>query len=229
MNTAHLFANVGGGILADLINGHHPSLAIEYNAHKCAVLRNRYPGLAVAEGDCHFMDFHEWNGKVDALHAGIPCPLWSKARHGMGKPLDLRPELIRITHQIKPQWVFIECVSGFSSTASELSRDFSAIGYTLSRPLDLSAASVGAPNHRRRCWFAAHSDNHGESVVPVHAEAPWLPEPDTDPWEADPSSLQVADGVADRWEMECAGDGQVPLCAAVAWRLLGLPWERPEL
>lgn len=102
MNTAHLFANVGGGILADLLNGHCPSLAIEYDAHKCALLRNRYPGLAVAEGDCHQMDFHAWNGRVDAIHAGIPCPKWSNARHGVGETLDLRSEVIRITSQIQP-------------------------------------------------------------------------------------------------------------------------------
>ena len=226
MITAHLFANVGGGILADLINGHCPSLAIEYDPHKCAVLRHRYPELAVAEGDCHAMDFREWHGKVDALHAGVPCPMWSNARHGVGEPLDLRPEVVRIADEIRPSWVFIECVPGFSVEIPDLRRRFGRIGYSLSRPLDLSAARVGAPHHRRRLWVAAHANDHGEPVVPVYAEACWLPEPDPSPWEAYPQSLQVVDGLADRWEMECAGDGQVPLCAAVAWRMLGLPYEQ---
>jgi len=223
MITAHLFANTGGGILADLINGHCPSLAIEYDPRKCAVLRHRYPGLAVAEGDCHSMDFHEWHGRVDALHAGVPCPKWSNARHGLGDTLDLRPEVLRITGQIRPTWVFIECVTGFAVEVPDLRRRFGRIGYTLSRPLILPAAPVGAPHPRDRIWIAAHADHDGEPMVPVYAEACWLPEPDPTPWEADPQSLQVVDGLADRWEMECAGDGQVPLCAAVAWRMLGLP------
>lgn len=224
LKTAHLFANVGGGILADLLNGHCPSLAIEYNPHKCAVLRHRYPGLAVAEGDCHQMDFHAWRGRVDALHAGVPCPKWSKARHGLGETLDLLPEVTRITSHIRPKWVFLECVEGFSKEIVRISDDFVRIGYTVARPLILSAASVGAPHHRKRCWIAAHADDYGEPVVPVYAETCWLPEPDPTPWEADAESLQVVDGMADRWEMECAGDGQVPLCAAVAWRMLGLPY-----
>jgi len=223
MKTAHLFANTGGGILADFINGHHPSLAIEYDAHKCAVLRNRYPGLAVAEGDCHIMDFHEWNGKVDALHAGVPCPQWSKARHGMGETLNLTSEVVRIASQLAPRYVFLECVSGYAKECNKLESLLARIGYTMARPLILSSASVGAPHHRERIWIAAHSNDYGEPVVPLHAETLWMPEPDPGPWEADAESLQMVDGVADRWEMECAGDGQVPLCAAVAWRLLGLP------
>lgn len=227
MITAHLFANTGGGILADLLNGHHPSLAIEYDPHKCAVLRHRYPRLAVAEGDCHRMDFHEWHGRVDALHAGIPCPKWSKARRGVGSPPDLTPEVLRIIREVGPRFVFLECVAGYAAETVLLKAALRDIQYSMARPLILSSASVGAPHHRERIWIAAHADDHGKPVVPIHAEALWMPEPDPSPWEADPASLQMADGVADRWEMECAGDGQVPLCAATAWRMLGLPWSRP--
>ncbi len=37
----------------------------------------------------------------------------------------------------------------------------------------------------------------------------------------------MADGLADCWEMECAGDGVVPLQCAVAMKLLGLPMKEP--
>ena len=208
--------------MADFINGHYPALAIEFDPRKCAVLRDRYPSLAVAEGDCHGMDFRQWHGRVAALHAGVPCPRWSTARRGVGTPPDLSDEVVRIASEIGARYVFLECVPGFAKEDSILRAKFRRIGIALSRPLILDAASVGAPHPRKRCWYAGYAYNQGESVVPIYDEAPRLPPPDSSPWEVAPI-LPLADGVANYWEMECAGDGQVPLCAAVAWRMLGLP------
>jgi DNA (cytosine-5)-methyltransferase 1 len=40
-------------------------------------------------------------------------------------------------------------------------------------------------------------------------------------WEAEPNVGRVADGVAARVDrLKAIGNGQVPLCAATAWRLL---------
>ena len=62
MRTMHLFAGGGGGLLADLIVGHTPVCAVEWDAHACAVLRERsaegwFPGLHVHEGDVRAFDF----------------------------------------------------------------------------------------------------------------------------------------------------------------------------
>lgn len=222
MRTAHLFAGGGGGLLADFLLGHTPVLAIERDPRRCALLRDRYPGLAVAEGDVRGMDFTQWHGRVDALHAGVPCPKWSNARRGVGDPPDLTSEVLRVVAEIRPGFVFLECVPGFIAEYPHMRADFQALGFTLAAPLLLSAADVGAPHHRERVWIAGYADENGEPVVPVHAEVAVLPEPDSSPWEIG-GVLPVADGLADHWEMECAGDGQVPLQAAVAWRLLGGP------
>ena len=52
----HLFAGHGGGLLADLILGHTPVVAVEWDGYACQVLRERaadgwFPGLRVWEGD----------------------------------------------------------------------------------------------------------------------------------------------------------------------------------
>ena len=57
MRTAHLFAGAGGGILADLILGHDPVVAIEWDAYTCSVLRRQFPDLRVIEGDVRAVDF----------------------------------------------------------------------------------------------------------------------------------------------------------------------------
>jgi len=41
-------------------------------------------------------------------------------------------------------------------------------------------------------------------------------------WKVEPNVGRVADGVAARVDrLKATGNGQVPLCAAVAWRILG--------
>jgi len=221
--TIHLFAGAGGGILADLILGHNPRVAVEINPERAQLLRLRYPGLEVITNDIRRVDFTQWHGKVDYLHAGIPCPLWSSARRGMGQPEDLSREVIRATRESQPKFIFLECVPKFRDRWPEFYWKFLDEGYTLSRPLILGASDVGAPHSRKRCWIAGYSHQEGQSIMPFHAEMARLPKIDSSGWEIEPSSLQVDDGVADKWEMECAGDGQVPLCAAVAWKILGGP------
>ncbi len=217
-----LFCGAGGGLLADFILNHIPVLAVEYDPDRCSLLRHRYPGLAIAEGDCKQMDFHQWNGKVDLLCAGIPCPKWSTARCDMGDPEDLSDEVIRISNQVQSKWVFLECVPGFKSEHARMARRFSEIGYTLSRPLLLDASSVGAPILRKRYWAVARANESCKPMRPIDAKASVLPSPDATLWEINPTDSAMVNGVADRWEMECAGDGQVPLQAATAMKLLGI-------
>ncbi|MCK7495162.1 MAG: DNA cytosine methyltransferase [Comamonadaceae bacterium] len=80
MQTLHLFAGAGGGLLGDLILGHTPIGAVEFDPYCCAVLRERaadgwFPGLRVHEGDIRLFDPSEYAGRVDCLHAGFPASL----------------------------------------------------------------------------------------------------------------------------------------------------------
>lgn len=69
MRTLHLFAGAGGGLLADLILGHEPICAVEWDAYCCAVLRERadegwFPGLHVFEGDTGWWETEPGVGRV---------------------------------------------------------------------------------------------------------------------------------------------------------------------
>lgn len=76
MNSMHLFAGAGGGLLCDLILGHKPIIAVEWDEYACQVLRERaadgwFPDLHVWEGDVRLFDPSEYTGKVDCIHAGM--------------------------------------------------------------------------------------------------------------------------------------------------------------
>jgi len=224
MRTGILFLSVGGTAWADRLLGLEPVFGVELDPRRCEVARHHHPGMEVVCGDARTVDYRRWRGRVDCLHASIPCPQWSKARRGVGVCEDHTDTVIRALDQLRCEWVFIECVWPYYQEHARMRKLMRGIGYTYSRPLPLDASDVGAPIPRPRYWAAGRADHEGQPMLPQYAEVAELPTPDPSPWElADPSSLQVADGVADRWEMECAGDGVVPLQTAVAMILLGLP------
>ena len=219
MRTAHLFAGVGGGILGDLILGHQPVLACEFDPWRCNKLREWFPGTEVVEADVRTIDFRPWNGKVDCLKAGIPCPNWSSARRGMGAPIDYTDETLRIIGEIEPEWVFFECVRNYQREHARLRLALEGLGYTLARPLILDAASLGAGHSRERYWALGHSNKNGKSSLPQYAEMELLPKVQKSPWERKPKNLCLPDGLADaRAWVQALGDGQVPLCAAAIRR-----------
>lgn len=180
MRTAHLFSGIGGGLLADLILGHQPVLAVEHNPYCCAVLRERaaegwFPDLSVAEGDIREFDFSPWARYVDCIAAGFPCQDISTAGKGGGidgERSGLVREVFRALDAIHPRYVFLENSPAIRTrgrgfiTAELVSR-----GYRW-RDGTIDAADVGAP-HRRRRWFLlatnsdppkAHADAAGDRL-----------------------------------------------------------------
>lgn len=158
MRTAHLFAGAGGGILADLILGHDPVVAVEWDAYACAVLRERFPGLRVIEGDVRTVDFARELAGVDALCAGFPCQDISAAGKGAGidgERSGLYREVIRAIDAVRPAWVFLENSPLIRTRGRHIViADLVARGYSW-RDGQLAAADVGAPHIRNRWWCLA--------------------------------------------------------------------------
>lgn len=234
MRTAHIFAGSGGGLLADLILGHTPIEAVEWDEQACANLRARadwFPGLRVHCADIRSFDATRWQGRVDILHAGVPCPRWSSARRGRGSTYDGWPDTLRIVLECRPPVVFLECVESFKREHERVSVDLECAGYSLSAPLITDAASLGAPHSRRRYWAIGFSHNEGQSMRRDHAEMAVLPPADAGPWwENPPPPLGVDDGLADRvYRFRATGNGQVPVQAAAAYLMLGGPIATPLL
>lgn len=157
----HLFAGVGGGLLADLILGHEPVVAVEWEPYACRVLRQRaedgwFPGLHVWEGDVRLFDPSEYAGSVDCIHAGFPCQDISVAGKQAGVSEGTRSglyrEVLRIAGVVRPQQLFLENVSAILSNGlGTVLGDLAALGYD-TRWLCIRASDVGAPHHRDR-WF----------------------------------------------------------------------------
>ena len=272
----HLFAGAGGGLLADLILGHEPICAVEWDAYCCQVLRERsadgwFPDLHVYEGDIRLFDPSEYAGRVDCIHAGFPCQDISVA--GAGAGIDggrsgLWSEVVRVAAIVRPRFLFLENSPAITNRGLEVVlHDLSALGFD-AEWLVLPASAAGAPHVRARWWCLAtrqapawepceccdefKCNIHGAHVF--ECECPPIDEWDTDPysdarlqrlqertgiqprgektdpaatpsmwWSVEPDLDRVADGVAARVDrIKGIGNGQVPLQAAVAWRLLAL-------
>lgn len=168
--TMHLFAGHGGGLLADLILGHRPIAAVEWDGYACQVLRERaadgwFSGLRVHEGDVSLFDPSEYTGSVDIIHAGFPCQDISVAGKQAGVHEGTRSglyrEVLRIAGVVRPKQLFLENVSAILSNGlGTVLGDLAALGYDC-RWLCIRASDVGAPHHRDR-WFALCSDTNSQ-------------------------------------------------------------------
>lgn len=179
MKTMHLFAGAGGGLLGDLILGHEPIIAVEWDRYACQVLRERakdgwFPKLSVWEGDVRLFDPSEYSRKVDCIHAGFPCQDISTAGNqagvGEGTRSGLYREVLRISDVVRPKYLFLENVAAIvTGNNGEWLRtiiaDLAARGYVCKWRC-LSAAEVGACHRRDRWWLLAYSD----CIRPIHSE-----------------------------------------------------------
>jgi DNA (cytosine-5)-methyltransferase 1 len=259
--TMHLFAGHGGGLLADLILGHTPVVAVEWDGYACQVLRERaadgwFPGLRVWEGDVRLFDPSEYTGSVDIIHAGFPCQDISNAGNKAGVGPETRSglyrEVLRIAGVVRPKQLFLENVSAIVSGGLEcVIADLAALGYD-SEWLCLRASDCGATHHRDRWWLLGNSNNDKQSTDAINDEAQRLQESSCSHaadsngprqekgrlpvgiqpkharhsgnswWDTVPNVSRVANGMAHQsHRLKGIGNGQVPLQAAAAYRLLG--------
>ena len=169
MRTMHLFAGVGGGLLADLILGHTPLVAVEWEPYACQVIRERsadgwFPDLQVWEGDVRLFDPSEYTGRVDCIHAGFPCQDISVAGKQAGLAEGTRSglyrEVLRIARIVGPRYVFLENVAAITSKGlDQVVKDMAEMGYD-GRWCCLRASDVGAPHQRDRWWGLFVANTH---------------------------------------------------------------------
>lgn len=279
MRTMHLFAGVGGGLLADLILGHTPVVAVEWDSYACQVLREQsadgwFTDLHVLEGDIRLFDPSEYTGKVDCIHAGFPCQDISVAgkQAGVGKETrsGLYREVLRIASVVRPRYLFLENVAAIVTNGlGTVLSDLAALGFD-AEWLCLRASDCGANHHRDRWWLLADSSKHrlriGTDEYIIRGELQASPNFGTDGkkepmaytiserqqgqgefvdafnsekasdwkttyafngsqpgfWSIEPNVGRVANGIPHRvHRLKGLGNAQVPLQAAVAWKLLG--------
>ena len=200
--------------------------------------------------DIETFDGKPWRGIVDVISGGFPCQDISSAGKGEGITGDrsgLWKEMHRIICEVRPRFVFVENSPMLASRGlGVVLGDLAEAGYDCKWTC-LSAAEVGAPHKRERIWIVGDSNSHGKSISAKHDEAQGVqelvanansshgkgdqrtkrsqPKPaehvEHCGWEIEPAVGRVANGVANRLDrLKAIGNGQVPQCAAEAWRLL---------
>jgi DNA (cytosine-5)-methyltransferase 1 len=171
--TIHLFAGAGGGLIADMILGHSPIAAVEWEPYAAQVLRERrdegwFPSdMHVYEGDIRMWCPPEYSGGIFCIHAGFPCQDISvagkQAGIGDGTRSNLYREVLRIARVVRPKYIFLENVAAIASKSKgyieTICQDLSEIGYE-SQWTTLSAAACGAPHGRDRWWLRATATEH---------------------------------------------------------------------
>jgi DNA (cytosine-5)-methyltransferase 1 len=240
MNELALFAGAGGGILAGRSLGWRTVCAVEIDAYPASVLVHRQN-----EGDLdpfpiwddvRTFDGRPWRGRVDVISGGFPCQDISPVGSGRGlsgAKSGLWSEFARIISEVRPAYVFMENSPSLTHKGLEIVLgDLASMGFDAEWGV-LGASDVGAPHARERIWLVAYSNENGpgDHRLPIReTQAGTSPASvsEHEGWnvQVSPEPLlgRVADGMArgvdDGPRIAALGNGQVPQCAAVAWRFL---------
>ena len=240
LNTFHLFAGAGGGILGDLLLGHNPIGACEIEPYPRDVLLARQrdgilPTFPIWD-DVATLDGNPWRGSVDVLCGGFPCQDISAAGKGAGisgERSGLWKEYARLIGEMRPRFVFAENSPLLRTRGlGVVLEDLAALGYNARWGI-IGAGAVGAPHKRDRMWVLAYStsllreqEGLGSRETEVYTTHGVASEDSC--WHSDPAGStteplvgRVAHGVANRvHRLKAIGNGQVPQCAAVAFNIL---------
>ena len=226
MNELALFAGAGGGILGSKLLGHRIIGYVENNEYCQRVLAQRIKDGILDDAPI-FGDIRAFNsegyaasytGMVDVVSGGFPCQPFSSASHGQRVADDMWPEMRRTIAIIQPRFVFAENVQREPIEAA--ATNLRSMGY-IARAISLSAADMGADHIRERFWLLAYSDNESELLRKVDAKVGCLSELQNSVWQSDPRIGRMVDGLAARVErFRATGNGQIPIVAATAFRIL---------
>ena len=248
MNELHLFAGAGGGILGGMLLGHTTVCAVEIEPYCRKVLLQRQrdgilPKFPIWD-DVTTFDGKPWRGKVDVVCGGFPCQDISSAGRGAGIEEGTRSglwyEMARIIGEIKPRFVFIENSPLLRKRGlNKVLRSLAEMGYDAKWGV-LGADNCGGNHIRKRMWILAYTSCIGMQGHMVEAK---LISKTLQRGQGSKISLQDLagiqfgnagsdcikpllarreDDVADRSKrLKAIGNGQVPIVAATAWKILG--------
>jgi DNA (cytosine-5)-methyltransferase 1 len=230
MNELALFAGGGGGILAGHLLGWRTVCAVEIEDYPRRVLLQRQadgllPRFPIWDDICTF-DGTPWRGKIDVISGGFPCQDLSSA--GKGRGLDgersgLWKEMARVICEVRPRYAFIEnspmlTIRGLDRVLCDLAK----MGFDANWGV-LGADLVGAKHKRDRIWIVAYTNDPKRRRK---LRGFWGLQKCNQEWDSystfnKPEPVRMVDGVANRVDrLKAIGNGQVPFCAATAWRIL---------
>jgi len=154
--TIEICAGAGGQALGLEMAGFEHIALVEYEKEYCACLKKNRPNWDVKCMDVRLFDGRPYNGLVDLLAGGVPCPPFSVAGKQLGHEdeRDLFPQMLRLVKEINPRAVMIENVRGFLGSTFDSYRKailqmLTLLGYNVHVKL-LNASDYGVPQLRPR-------------------------------------------------------------------------------
>lgn len=235
-----LFAGAGGGILGGKLLGWRTVCAVERDAYAAQVLAQRQNDgilepFPIWSDVCSF-DGKPWQGIVDVVSGGFPCQDISVAGKGAGITggrSGLWSEMDRIIGEVRPQVVYVENSPALTIRGlGVVLGDLAARGFYAEWGV-LGGGAVGNVCEGERVWILAFAPNCAmlegmdvstylkpyseESRRRQHSRAigAMLSQDDYSRIKRNPDDVAAA---MDR--LKAIGNGQVPIVAATAFRLL---------
>jgi DNA (cytosine-5)-methyltransferase 1 len=245
MNELALFAGAGGGILGGKLLGWRTICAVEWEPYPASVLCARQNDGFLESfpiwDDVQTFDGKPWRGIVDVVSGGFPCQDISVTGGGAGidgEQSGMWKEMARIISEVRPRYVFVENSPALTTRGlGTVLADLAKMGFDAEWGV-LSAEDVGANHKRERMWILAKISNSNrlrwekgnngklETNKTVRTPSPIPIKPsiegfDKNSWKTEPNICRMVNGMADAMDrLKAIGNGQVPLCAATAFKLL---------
>ena len=236
MNELALFAGAGGGILGGHLLGWRTVCAVEWEAYPASVLLARQndgilPSFPIWD-DVQTFDGKPWQGIVDVVSGGFPCQDISAAGKGEGiggGRSSMWKHMARIIGEVQPRYAFVENSPMLTTRGlGVVLGDLASLGFDAEWGV-LSAADVGKKHQRERVWVVGYSNSkrlEGDSPCnELRSKKKTISR--FNGWDGKgndlpkPYYIRSSDGVASRVDrLKAIGNGQVPLCASTAFRLL---------
>lgn len=184
-NVVSLFSGAGGLDLGFHHAGFHTILATDVWDVACKTLELNNAADKIICGDVRQLDFTGYDGNVDVVIGGPPCPPYSQTRHYLvdkiGGFQDEKagfavPEYFRAIEEIKPKVFLFENVDGFTFKTYEEPMAFvkekaETLGYNITYKV-VNAANYGVPQTRKRFICVGVKKELGMFIFPdeTHSE-----------------------------------------------------------
>jgi DNA (cytosine-5)-methyltransferase 1 len=180
----------------------------------------------------------KYRGMVDLITGGFPCQDISSAGKGSGisgERSGLWNEMAKAIRTVRPEYVFVEnspmlAVRGLGTVL----KDLAEMGFDM-QWCCLSCRDCGGPHVRKRIWIMANANGIRRTQNIVYKRADFkitiwgqcqfgeLQNSEGFRFQANPDTYGSIDGIPYWMErLKAIGNGQVPIVAATAWKILNM-------
>ena len=171
-----LFSGAGGLSLGAEMAGIDVRIAVESDPFAAKTYKLNHPKTVVLNKDIRIVNDIpvDWKNNTLILFGGPPCQGFStsnqKTRNKNNPQNWLFRDFIRITKEVKPEWIVFENVKGIMETAKgffveEITKKITELGYTCT-PFVLCASDYGVPQTRSR-FFLIGSLHGKKPNIPI--------------------------------------------------------------